>query len=173
MHSAAVITISDSRSSGATRDESGPAASAFIRDMGLHVVDARIVPDEADLIAAAVKEAVGHARLVVTTGGTGIGPRDVTPEAVRPLFRQELPGFGEIMRVGGHAKTPLAIISRGAAGIVGRSLVVMLPGSPGGVRDGLALLGPSIKHVLKVLATGSADCAEESRPAADADNNRP
>ena len=113
-----------------------------------------------------MKELTGHARLIVSTGGTGIGPRDVTPEAVRPLFDRELPGFGEIMRVGSFSKTPLSIISRGGAGIIGRSLVVMLPGSPRGVRDGLELLAPAIKHVMKVLSTGSADCATASRPPA-------
>lgn len=164
MHAAAVITISDSRSAGAANDESGPAAALLLRDMGLHVVDTRIIPDDLESIATAVKEAAGHARLIVATGGTGIGPRDVTPEAVRPLFDQELPGFGEIMRVGSYAKTPLSIISRGGAGIIGRTLVVLLPGSPRGVRDGLELLGPAIKHVLKVLSTGVGDCEKETLP---------
>lgn len=166
MHSAAVITISDSRSAGAARDESGPAAAALLRDMGFEVVDTRVIADDAVVIATIVKELTGRARLIVSTGGTGIGPRDVTPEAVRPLFDRELPGFGEIMRVGSFSKTPLSIISRGGAGIIGRSLVVMLPGSPRGVRDGLELLAPAIKHVLKVLSTGSADCAKESHPPA-------
>ena len=166
MHSAAVITISDSRSAGTARDESGPAAVALLRDMEIEVVDTRIIADDAIVIATVVKELTGHARLIVSTGGTGIGPRDVTPEAVRPLFDRELPGFGEIMRVGSFSKTPLSIISRGGAGIIGRSLVVMLPGSPRGVRDGLELLAPAIKHVMKVLSTGSADCATASRPPA-------
>ena len=164
MHAAAVITISDTRSAGSARDESGPVAASILRDMGLEVVESRIIPDERDSIARAVTETAGHARLVVTTGGTGIGLRDVTPEAVGPLFDKELPGFGEVMRVGSFSKTPLSIISRGGAGIIGRTLVFMLPGSRGGVRDGLGLLGPAIKHVLKVLATGTADCARESNP---------
>lgn len=166
MHSAAVITISDSRSAGAAGDESGPAAASFLRDMGLDVAETRIVPDDSAAIATTVQELSGRARLIVTTGGTGIGLRDVTPEAVSPLLDRELPGFGEIMRVGSYSKTPLSIISRGGAGIIGRTLVVMLPGSPRGVRDGLDLLAPAIKHVLKVLATGSADCAADCRPPA-------
>lgn len=163
MHSAAVITISDSRSAGAAADESGPVAASLLRDMGFEVVESRIVPDDADLIATTVRELCSRARLIVTTGGTGIGPRDVTPEALSPLFDRELPGFGEIMRVGSFSKTPLSIISRGGAGIIGRSLIVMLPGSPRGVHDGLELLGSAIKHVLKVLSTGSGDCANESQ----------
>ena len=163
MHSAIVITVSDSRSAGKNRDESGPAAAAMLRDMGLNVIDTRIIPDDRKTIGTSVQMATQQAQLVVTTGGTGIGPRDVTPDAIRPMFDRELPGFGEIMRVGSHAKTPLSIISRGGAGIIGHTLVVMLPGSPGGVRDGLTLLSPAMKHVMKVLTTGSADCAVESR----------
>lgn len=166
MHSAAVVTISDSRSAGAASDESGPTAASLLRDMGLEIVATRIVADDAAAIAQTVRELCGHARLIVSTGGTGIGPRDVTPEALLPLFDRELPGFGEIMRVGSFSKTPLSIISRGGAGIMGRSLVVMLPGSPRGVRDGLELLAPAITHVLKVLTTGAADCATETRPPA-------
>jgi len=163
MHAAAVITISDSRSAGAAADESGPVAATLLRDQGFEVVETRIIADDADVIAATVKELCGHARLIVSTGGTGIGPRDVTPEAISPLFDRELPGFGEILRVGSFSKTPLSIISRGGAGIIGRTLVVMLPGSPRGVHDGLGLLGPAIKHVLKVLSTGSADCVTDSQ----------
>lgn len=166
MLAAAVITISDSRSAGAALDESGPVAASRLRDMGFGVVESRIVADDAAIIASTVQELCGHASLVVATGGTGIGPRDVTPEAISPLFDRELPGFGEIMRVGSFSKTPLSIISRGGAGIINRTLVVMLPGSPRGVHDGLELLGPAIKHVLKVLSTDSADCAVDSRPAA-------
>ncbi len=96
--------------------------------------------------------------LVVTTGGTGVGPRDVTPEALRPLFDRELPGFGEIMRTGSYSRTPLSIISRGGAGLVGRTLIVMLPGSPRGVRECLELIGPAVKHLLKILSSESVDC---------------
>lgn len=166
MLAAAVITISDSRSAGAAADESGPVAATLLRDQGYEVVETRIVADDAGAIATTVRELCSQTRLIVSTGGTGIGPRDVTPEAIAPLFDRELPGFGEMMRVGSFTKTPLSIISRGGAGIIGRTLLVMLPGSPRGVRDGLELLGPAIKHVLKVLSTGSADCAIDSQRAA-------
>ena len=160
MPDAIVITISDSRSAGRATDESGPAAAECLRGIGLTVVEIQIVPDEAPDIAAAVRAATGRAPVVVTTGGTGIGVRDVTPEALRPMFDKELPGFGEIMRVGSFSKTPLSIISRGGAGLMGRSLVVYLPGSPRGVRECLELVGPAMLHVLKVLTGPGVSCAE-------------
>jgi len=163
MPRAVIITISDSRSAGDKPDKSGPAAEACLQELGIDAVAREVVPDESELIQNAVRRATGGAALVVTTGGTGVGPRDVTPEALRPLFDRELPGFGEIMRTGSFDKTPLSIISRGGAGVIGRCLVVMLPGSPGGVKDGLALLGPAIRHVLKILADASPDCEQARR----------
>ncbi len=158
MPDAAVITISDSRSAGAAEDSSGPAAAELLAQLGVDVTDRRVIPDQAKLIAETVGSMADKVALVVTTGGTGVGPRDVTPEALRPLFDRELPGFGEIMRTGSYSKTPLSIISRGGAGLVGRTLVVMLPGSPRGVRDCLELIGPAVKHVLKILSSESVDC---------------
>lgn len=164
MPRAAVITISDSRSAGAAVDASGPAAAEALVALGLSVSPAVVVPDERSQISLAVQGLIGQVDLIVTTGGTGIGPRDVTPEAVVPLFERELPGFGEIMRTGSFAKTPLSIISRSAAGIAGRTLIVLLPGSPKGVRECLELIGPATVHVLKVLATGKMDCQGEVKP---------
>lgn len=158
MATAAVITISDSRSAGSAADTSGPVASEMLTAMGMHVVERRIVADEAGEIATAVRELCSRVNLIVTTGGTGISPRDVTPEAIRPLFSRELPGFGEIMRTGSFSKTPLSIISRGGAGVCGEALVVMLPGNPKGVRDCLELVGPAIRHVLKALSGEGMDC---------------
>jgi molybdenum cofactor biosynthesis protein B len=162
---ALVLTISDSRSAGDKPDQSGPAAHEILKSLGVSEVESRIIPDELERIRDAVRSAATGASLVVTTGGTGVGPRDVTPEAIGPLFDRELPGFGEIMRTGSFGKTPLSIISRGGAGIVGRCLVVMLPGSPGGVKDGLSLLGPAIRHVLKILADTPEDCEQARRTA--------
>jgi molybdenum cofactor biosynthesis protein B len=159
---AAVITISDSRSAGLAEDTSGPAAAEELRRMGLDIRRQLLVPDEPGQIAQAVRSLIGQVGIVVTTGGTGIGPRDVTPEAIRPLLTRELPGFGEIMRTGSFARTPLSIISRGGAGVADRTLVIMLPGSPRGVRESLSLLGPAIQHVLKVLAEGRLDCQKET-----------
>lgn len=161
---AIVLTISDSRSKGLAEDRSGPAAEAALASLGLITFERAIVPDNSEQIRSAVLGWTGRVALIVTTGGTGIGDRDVTPEAVEPLFEKRLPGFGEIMRTGSFGKTPLSIISRGGAGIIGRTLVVMLPGSPKGVEDCLTLLGPAIGHVLKVLDRQVVDCqgAQES-----------
>ncbi len=163
MSNAAVITVSDSRSAGTAPDLSGPAAAEMLTDLGINVVDQRIIPDEQEDIAAAVRGCLGRVSLVVTTGGTGIGPRDVTPEAISPLFDRKLPGFGEIMRTGSYANTPLSIISRGGAGIAGRTLIVMLPGSPNAVRDGLSRVSPAIRHVLKFLENQPVDCRTDSQ----------
>ena len=162
MPDAVVITVSDSRSAGERADTSGPAADEFLRDLGLYVADRRVVPDDVAAIQNAVREWVGRVALIVTTGGTGIGPRDVTPEALRPLFDREMPGFGEIMRTGTYSRTPLSIISRGGAGLIGNTLVVMLPGSLKAVRESLALIGPAIKHVLKIATGKPIDCQQET-----------
>ncbi len=163
MSQAAVFTISDSRSAGTAPDLSGPAAAQMLTDLGINVVEQQIIPDQKEDIAAAVRRCLDRVSLVVTTGGTGIGPRDVTPQALAPLFDRDLPGFGEIMRTTGYAKTPLSIISRGAAGIAGNTLIVMLPGSPGAVRDGLSVLGPAITHVLEFLENRPVDCRTDSQ----------
>ncbi|HKQ50697.1 MAG TPA: MogA/MoaB family molybdenum cofactor biosynthesis protein [Phycisphaerae bacterium] len=162
MPDAVVITISDSRSAGERADTSGPAAEEFLRDLGLTISDRRVVPDDIPAIQQAVRDGAGRAALIVTTGGTGIGPRDVTPEALTPLFDRELPGFGEIMRTGTYSRTPLSIISRGGAGLIGNTLIVMLPGSLKAVRESLALVGPAIKHVLKIASGKPIDCQEET-----------
>jgi molybdopterin adenylyltransferase len=161
MPTCVVLTISDSRSRGQAQDESGPTAASFLRGLAIDVRTPEIIPDELENISRRIREYVNQVNLIVTTGGTGVGPRDVTPEAVRPLFDRELPGFGEIMRTATFAKTPLSIISRGGAGIAGKTLIVMLPGSPKGVRECLECIGPAIKHILKVLSVGKLDCAGE------------
>ena len=137
--------------------------ASSVAAMGLAVERPDVIPDELEKIRDAVRAAATSAALVVTTGGTGVGVRDVTPEALTPVFDKHLLGFGEIMRTGGYASTPLSIISRGGAGVIGRCLVVMLPGSPAGVRDGLELLGPAIRHVMKVLSDAPNDCELDSR----------
>ncbi len=162
MATAAVLTISDSRSRGEADDLSGPAAAEILLDMGLDVSCRKTIPDELAAIQAEIRLLIDRVTLVITTGGTGIADRDVTPEAVSPLFDKTLPGFGEMMRTGSFSKTPLSIISRSGAGVAGRTLIVMLPGSPRAVRDGLALLGPAIKHVLKFLEDQPVDCGREA-----------
>ena len=110
------------------------------------------MPDEADEIAAAIEELAASAGLVLTTGGTGLAPRDVTPEATRTVLQREAPGIAEALRADSIAKTPHGLLSRGVAGVVGRSLVVNLPGSTGGCRDGYAVLRPAVDHAVSLLA---------------------
>jgi len=164
MYSAAIYVISDSRSAGNADDRSGPLLRSWLTENQIALEIDSFIPDEQEDIRAAVLSAVARCHLVITTGGTGVGPRDVTPEAVVPLFDKALPGFGEILRVGSYEKTPLSIISRGGAGVIDKTLVVMLPGSPKGVRDGLDLLGAAIKHTLKVLSKEKVDCQQENPP---------
>jgi molybdenum cofactor synthesis domain-containing protein len=118
-------------------------------------VERRVVPDERDEIAAALRELAAGASLVLTTGGTGLAPRDVTPEATRDVIEREAPGIAEALRADSIAKTPHGLLSRGAAGVVGTTLVVNLPGSPGACRDGIAVLGPVLEHALRLLADES------------------
>lgn len=157
-----MITISDTRSVGDRADSSGPAAEELLAGLGLTVTERRVVPDDISAIQQAVRDLAGQFNVIVTTGGTGISPRDVTPEAVTPLLERDLPGFGEIMRTGTFSRTPLSIISRGGAGLIGNTLVVMLPGSPKAVRECLTLVGPAIKHVLKICAGTPIDCQQET-----------
>lgn len=149
---AAVITISDSRSAGVNVDSSGPAAVERLRAAGFDVTITDIIPDERERIERRLRELIGRVELIVMTGGTGIDPRDVTPEAAAAVVERPLPGFGEIMRTGSYSRTPLSIISRGGAGVAGSTLIVWLPGSPNGVVECLDLLQPAIGHVVKVLS---------------------
>jgi len=148
---AAVLTVSDRVSRGEAEDGSGDALEELLRGDGYSVVR-RIVPDEADEIAAAIEELAGSADLVLTTGGTGLAPRDVTPEATRTVVQREAPGIAEALRADSIAKTPHGLLSRGVAGVLGRTLVVNLPGSTGGCRDGYAVLRPALGHALSLLA---------------------
>jgi molybdenum cofactor biosynthesis protein B len=148
---AAVLTVSDGVDMGTREDASGDLLEELLAGAGFDVVR-RVVPDERDAIAEAIEELAAEARLVLTTGGTGLGPRDVTPEATASVLERIAPGIAEAIRAESFAKTPHALLSRGIAGVRGRTLVVNLPGSTGGCRDGFTILQPALGHALELLA---------------------
>jgi molybdenum cofactor synthesis domain-containing protein len=149
---AAVLTVSDGVSAGERGDASGELLEELLRGEGFDV-ERRVVPDESDAIAQTLRDLAGSVLLVLTTGGTGFAPRDVTPEATRLVVEREAPGVAEAIRADALARTPHALLSRGIAGLLGQTLIVNLPGSPGGCRDGFAVLRPALQHGLE-LASG-------------------
>jgi molybdopterin adenylyltransferase len=154
---AAVLTVSDGVSQGTRPDGSGDAAEELLRDAGFEVAERRVVADDRSAIEPALRELADANRLVVTTGGTGFGPRDVTPEATRAVIDREAPGLAELMRSIGLSQTPMAALSRAVAGALGGTLILNLPGSPKGVRESLGAVLPVIPHAVELLggATGA------------------
>jgi molybdenum cofactor synthesis domain-containing protein len=147
-----VLTVSDGVRAGVREDTSGDTLEELLREDGFDVVR-RVVSDDASLIASAIEElADSGVLLIVTTGGTGFAPRDVTPEATRSVIERDAPGLAEAIRADAIARTPHALLSRGIAGLRGSTLVVNLPGSPGGCRDGFAVIRPALRHGLELAA---------------------
>jgi len=148
---AGVLTVSDGVHAGVREDASGDVLERLLADEGFEVTR-RVVPDEREPIVEALAELMAQTRVVLTTGGTGFAPRDVTPEATTTLLDREAPGIAEAIRADASARTPHALLSRGVAGLRGATLVVNLPGSTGGCRDGFAVLRPALEHALSLAA---------------------
>jgi molybdenum cofactor synthesis domain-containing protein len=155
--SAVVITVSDRVSRGEAEDRSGPRAAALLAEAGIDA-DVRVVPDGVSSVEEALRDAIdGGARLVVTTGGTGFGPRDLTPEATLRVIERAAPGLAEAMRSATFGVNPHGMLSRGVAGIAGDALVVNLPGSVKGVEESLAVVMPALGHALELLGGAGDD----------------
>jgi molybdopterin adenylyltransferase len=158
-YSVVIITCSDKGSIGERVDQSGPAIAAMLKD-SYNVNKIIIVPDETDVIADTIKKLIDTQKidLVITTGGTGLSNRDVTPEATRIVIEKDLPGFAEIMRIESYKVTPHGIISRGICGIRGNSIVINLPGSPKAATECLSFVLAALPHALSKLKGDTADC---------------
>jgi molybdenum cofactor synthesis domain-containing protein len=150
MPTAAILTVSDTRSAGTRADTTTTSMAEILDGIGIEVVAKRLVPDEQDEIAAAIVELAEQADLVLTSGGTGLAPRDVTPEATRSVIDREAPGIAEAMRSETARLQPLAWLSRAVAGTRGNTLVINLPGNPKAVRECLDVIGPMLGHALKL-----------------------
>jgi len=152
VHTAAILTISDSSYQGKRKDLSGPAIVAELKSAGFQVVRTAVAPDEQDQIRQLLTECSGKAQLVVTVGGTGIAARDVTPEATLAVVDRVVPGIAETMRAQGALKTPLAALSRGICGVRGQSLILNLPGSPKAAVESLQAVLEILPHALELLS---------------------
>ncbi len=164
MIKAAVLTISDKGSRGEREDTAGPAVMEMLKNTGAEIINYEMIPDEVEIIMdrlITLSDRSG-ADLIVTTGGTGVSPRDVTPEATRAVIDRELPGMAEAMRMESLKKTPHAMISRATCGIRGKTLIINLPGSLKGAVENLAVLMPAIPHAIEKIRGSDAECGQTS-----------
>jgi molybdopterin adenylyltransferase len=163
---AGVVTVSDKAAAGEREDASGPLLSGLLRKMGVRVVAQNIVPDEPEQIKRVLTHLtdVVEVDLVITTGGTGLTPRDVTPEATRGLIEREVPGLAEALRFEGYQKTPLAALSRGVTGIRRKTLIINLPGSPKAVQEGMETLTPLLPHAIQMLRGENTEHTPKATP---------
>jgi molybdenum cofactor synthesis domain-containing protein len=161
MIKAGVITVSDKGSAGQREDQSGPEVERILKTIGIGVVRKVIIPDEIHEIRNTLIDFADHQKidLIITTGGTGVAPRDVTPDATLGVIDREVPGMAEAMRRESHKITPHALISRAVAGIRGQALIINLPGSPKGVRENLAVLLTALPHAIEKIKGDERECA--------------
>ncbi len=156
---AAVLTLSDKGSRGEREDMSGPAIKQRLQNIDAEIVSSDILPDEMQLIKERLMRLCNDSMdLILTTGGTGVSPRDVTPDATREVIDYEIPGIAEAMRMEGMKKTPYAMISRAVAGVRGRSLIINLPGSPKAVEENLSVIIDVLPHIIEKIHGNTADC---------------
>jgi len=155
----AILTLSDKGSKGERKDTSGPAIGRMMKKIDAKVISCDILPDEKALIKKKLISLCRIADLVLTTGGTGLSPRDVTPEATREVIKTEIPGIAEAMRMKGLMKTPFAMLSRAVAGVRGKTLIINLPGSPAAVKENLSVILSSIPHAVEKIQGSQKECA--------------
>ncbi len=158
----AILTVSDKGSRGEREDKSGSTLREIVEEMGGEILEHDIVPDERPQVESALRRMAQTADLVLTTGGTGIAPRDVTPEATRSVIEKEVPGITEVMRLRSVEVAPTAMLSRAVAGTLGRALIINLPGSPKAVRECFSFIKPAIPHALELLRGEGGECGHET-----------
>jgi molybdopterin adenylyltransferase len=159
----AILTLSDKGSKGERKDTSGPTIERIMKKIDARVISCDILPDEKALIKKKLISLCRIADLVLTTGGTGVSPRDVTPEATREVINMEIPGIAEAMRMKGLKKTPYAMLSRAVAGVRGKTLIINLPGSPAAVKENLSVIISCLPHAIEKIQGSQKECAREKK----------